>query len=113
MFTAPSQVPYDIARGSPLDGALVDIRPWFNLAAYKKASMQVDTVRARAQRAANSAVPINGGESLAADEQETAVTWLDVTVPVDIVSKIRDAAADHRALQALVSPTATASRKRS
>jgi len=112
MFTAPSQVPYDIQRGSPLDGALVDIRPWFNLAAYKKASMQIDTVRSRAQRTASSAIPINDERALAANEQETAVTWLDVTVPVDIESRARDAAADHKRMLALVSPPATASRKR-
>jgi hypothetical protein len=115
MFTAPSLVPYDIPRGSPLDGALVDIRPWFSLAAYKKASAQIDTVRARAQRAANSAVPIDERTTLAVGEVETAVTWLDVTVPVDIESKIREAASDHKALRALMerpSTTATASRKR-
>lgn len=112
MFTAPSQAPYDAPRGSPLDGALVDIRSWFDLSAFKRAAVQIDVVRSRAQRATNSAVPINDSEAAVATDEDSAVTWLDVTVPLDVEARMQEALADYKATLRRITPPTTISRKR-
>lgn len=112
MFTAARQVPFDAPRGSPLDGALVDIRPWFDLAAFKRAYSQFETVRARAQRDAL----VRQGDAHAvvdalAAENDSAIAWLDVTTPVDIEARMRDAKTDFDAVVQIVSSPARGARQ--
>jgi hypothetical protein len=95
MFTEAQKVPFDAPRGGPLDGALVDVRSWFDLAAFKRAYAQFETVRSRAQQDAAKRNAENrhlGAEF--AEESESAIAWLDVTSPVDIEARIQSARLD-------------------
>lgn len=111
ILTDPSQAPHDAPRGSPIDGALVDIRSWFDLAAFKRAVAQSEAVRARAHRSAQQA-PVGAQDRSLSDEAVTAITWLDVTVPLDVESRMREAMADHQAALRIVSTKTTVSRRR-
>lgn len=112
MFTAAPQVPFDAPRGSPFDGALVDTRPWFDLAAFKRAHAQFETVRTRAQRDALARRDATHAhdDGLAA-ENDSAVAWLDVTVPVDVEARMRDAKGDLDAIAQIVTPPARSARQ--
>jgi hypothetical protein len=89
-LTPQSLVPFDLPPRSPLEGALVDIRPWFDIDAFRRATRQVESLRRRALRQSDSNA--RGGHALAEDASPLA--WLDVTTPVDIAAKTAEADAD-------------------
>lgn len=111
MFTRASQVPFDAPRGGPLDGALVDTRAWFDLTAFKRACAQLETVRARALRDATTRglARRDAGDQLAA-ESDSATAWLDVTTPIDIEARMRDAMLDHAAIMQIATAPALGAR---
>lgn len=103
MCTRGCDVPFDAPAGGPLDGALVDLRQWFNLAAFKRAVLQFPEVEGRARRATHEARGQGFGANdaaLAADA--TAVAFLDVTVPIDIEERTRNSRDDVDAIRAII-----------
>ena len=105
MFTPAKDAPFDAPRGGPLDGALVDTRAWFDLAAFKRAFEQRSTLERRAIRSARG----ERDAALATDPSRNAVlAWLDVAYPIDVEATMRDAKSAFERLGKLIAPKAAA-----
>jgi hypothetical protein len=91
MFTPAQLLPFDLKEGSALEGAMVDIRPWFDIDAYRRAHEQAPVLRDRMLRtlSARDGAPHDAGVMA---QDHTPLAWLDVTRPVGVVT--RTSAAD-------------------
>ncbi|MBI1304944.1 MAG: hypothetical protein GC172_14345 [Phycisphaera sp.] len=99
MFTPEAFAPVGARRSPAFAGALVDIRPWFDLDAFARAVNGQDALRTRALREAGKRI---GDDTLPpADRDASPLAWLDVTVPVDIELRTREASANLAALRRL------------
>ncbi len=99
MFTPEAFAPVGPRRSAAFAGALVDIRPWFDLDAFSRAVGGQDALRTRALREAGKRT---GDDTLPpADPAASPLAWLDVTVPVDIEARTEEALADLAALRRL------------
>jgi hypothetical protein len=91
MFTPAQLLPFDLKEGSALEGAMVDIRPWFDIDAYRRAHEQAPVLRDRMLRTLSTrdGAPHDAGVMA---QDHTPLAWLDVTRPVGVVT--RTSAAD-------------------
>jgi hypothetical protein len=99
MFTPEAFAPIGPRRSTAFAGALVDIRPWFDLDAFSRAVGGQDALRTRALREAGKR--IDDDTLPPADPAASPLAWLDVTVPVDIEARTKEALADLAALRRL------------
>jgi len=86
MFTPAPLLPFDLKEGSALEGAMVDIRPWFDIDAYRRAHEQAPVLRDRMLRtlSARDGAPRDAGVMA---QDRTPLAWLDVTRPVGVVAR--------------------------
>ena len=99
MFTDDADVPFDAPRGGPLDGALVDMRTWFDLAAFKRAHEQRGSVESRAGRD-------RASDPSSVDANADLLAWIEVVQPVDIDARIREAPRDIDRLRQIIDASA-------
>lgn len=111
MFTPDAIQPVGERRSPAFDGVLVDIRQWFDLDAFARALDGREALRKRALREAGKR--IHGDAPPLADPTRSPLAWLDVTVPVDIERRTREAHADLAALRRLAPPAAASASARS
>lgn len=109
MFTPAPLLPFDLKPGSALEGAMVDIRPWFDVDAYRRAHEQAPALRDRMLRTLSmrDGAPRDSGVMA---QDRTPLAWLDVTKPVGIVARTNAADAEYARMLDAVGIAAEAAR---